>query len=149
MIQTNIKPILLTMIRQYQSILIHVIQANKQHSPASEVTVPELVKIFPALYGARFSLQHSQQPANCPCPEPNQSILCRLFHSLKVCFNIILPYTHRSAKWSLSYKFPHQDPVCTFSLLHTCPISRTFHYSWFAHLNDLSWGVQILTFLVI
>lgn len=129
----NIQPILLTMMRQSQSILINVIQVpqqllnSMQHSPASEVVVPELVKIFPALYRARFSLQHSQQPTTCPCPEPNQSLLCRPFHSLKVCFDFILPSTPKSAKWSLSFKSPHQDTMCTFPLLHKCPMSRTSH----------------------
>jgi hypothetical protein len=123
------------MMKQSQSILIYVIQVTQQltnsiqHSPASEVIVPELVKIFPALNGARISLPHSKQHTTCPCPEPDQSILRCPFHSLKICFNIIFQSTHRSAKWSLSFKFPHQDPVCTFLLPHACLIPRTSHYS--------------------
>jgi len=34
-----------------------------------------------------YSLPHSQEPANCPYPEPDQSPS----HILKINFNIILP----------------------------------------------------------
>ena len=45
------------------------------------------------------------------------------FLFLTINFNIILPYTTRSSKWSLSFRFPHHSPLCT-SLLPiraTCP----------------------------
>ena len=38
-------------------------------------------------------------------------------------FNIILPSTPRPSEWSLSFKFPHQNPVRTspFPIRATCP----------------------------
>ena len=57
------------------------------------------------------SLPHSQVPATCPYPEPARSSPCPTSHCLKIHFNIILPSTRRSPKWSLSLRFPHQNPV--------------------------------------
>jgi hypothetical protein len=56
------------------------------------------------------SLPHSQEPATCPYPEPAQSSPCPIF--LKIYFNIILPSTPGSPKWSPSLRSPHQNPVC-------------------------------------
>jgi hypothetical protein len=36
------------------------------------------------------SLLHSQKPATCPYPEPDQSSPCPPYHVLKIHFNIIL-----------------------------------------------------------
>ena len=41
-------------------------------------------------------------------------------HFLKIHFNIILPSKSWSPQWSLSFRFPHQNPVHTSPFLHTC-----------------------------
>jgi hypothetical protein len=56
---------------------------------------------------------------------------------LRIHLNIILPSTPPFPKWSLSLTIPHQNPVCTSSLPHTCYMSRPFHYSWFDHPNTI------------
>jgi hypothetical protein len=42
------------------------------------------------------------------------------FYFLKFHFNIILPPAHKSTEWSVTFKFPHQNPACTSPLSNTC-----------------------------
>ena len=69
------------------------------------------------------SLPHSQLPATCPYPEPEQSSPYPTYHFLKIHLNIILPSMPGSSKRSLSFRFPHQNPACTSPLpiRATCP----------------------------
>jgi hypothetical protein len=94
------------------------------------------------------SLLHSQVPATCPYPESSQSSPCPPSHLLKIHLNIIFPSTPGTSKWSLSLKFPHQNPVYTSVLTHTCYIPYPSHSPRFDHRNNTEWGVQIIKLFI-
>jgi len=57
-----------------------------------------------------------QEPATCPSRQPDQSSPYLPFHFLEIHFSIMPQSRLRSSQWSVSLGFPHQNPVCTFSL---------------------------------
>ena len=69
------------------------------------------------------SLLHSQASATCPYPGPAQSVHIPTSHLMEIHPNIIHPSTPRSPQWSLSFRFPHQGPICLLSspIRATCP----------------------------
>ena len=71
------------------------------------------------------------------------------YHFLKINFNIILPSMPGSSNWSLSLRFPHQNPVCTSPCPSKYYTPHPSHSFWFHHLNNICWGVQIKELLII
>jgi len=61
---------------------------------------------------------------------------------------ILTSHLSRSIKWSRSLKFPNQNPVCTSPAPHSLHMPKPSHASWFDHLNNIWWGVQIIKLLI-
>ena len=99
-----------------------------------KLTGLQLVKKFPAFYGNR---KVHYRIHKCPPPVPILSQLDPVHipttHLLKIHLNIILPSTPGSPQWSLSLRFPHQNPVYASPLPHTRYVSRPSHSSLFYH----------------
>jgi len=53
-----------------------------------------------------------------------------------------------SSKWSLSFRFPHQNPVYTSPLPCMCHMAHPSHSSRFDHPNNISWEVLITQLLI-
>ena len=77
----------------------------------------------------------------CPPPLPILSQLHpvpkTLSHFLKIHLNIIVLSTSGSPQWSLSLRFPHQNPVHTSPLPHTRHMPRLSHSSRFYHPHNI------------
>ena len=76
----------------------------------------EIPRIFMEPEG---SLPHSQASATCPILGQPNPVHIPTSHLLEIHRNIIHPSTPRSPQWSLSLRFPHQDPIRPPLLTHT------------------------------
>jgi hypothetical protein len=65
-------------------------------------------------------------------------------HLLEIHTIIIHSPTPRSPQWSLSLRFPHQDPIHPRFLTHTRHMPSPSHSSRFYHPHNIGWGVQIM-----
>ena len=61
---------------------------------------------------------HKRPPSVSILGQPNP-VHIPTSHLLEICPNIIHPSTPRSPHWSLSLRFPHQDPIHPPLLTHT------------------------------
>ena len=87
------------------------------------------------------SSPYSQQLATCPYPESDRSTPRLPSSFSKIHFNIILPSTPGSFKWSPSLRFPHKTlyaPILS-SIYATCPAHLS---SWSDQPNNVWWGLQ-------
>lgn len=79
-------------------------------------------------YYRNFTLLHSQEPATCSCPKPDNLVHASPTDLFKVYFNIILTSTLRSSRRLLSFTFPDK-PVRISPLPHMSHMSRPASFS--------------------
>ena len=88
----------------------------------------------------------------CPPPAPILSQLEPVHtltsHFLKIHVNIILLSTPEYPKWSLSLRFPHQNPVYASPPPHTRYMLSPSRSSQYYHPHNIGWGVKINKLLI-
>ena len=98
--------------------------------------------------GHEGSLPKLQEPVTCPYREPDQSSSCPLSQLPKIHFILSSYFGLGSSNWSLSLRFPHQNPVCNFPLTHTFHMPRPSQSCLFDHPHFIWWAVQIIKLLI-
>ena len=86
---------------------------------------------------------HKRPPPVPVLGQPNP-VHIPISHLLEIHPNIIHPSTPSSPQWSLSLRFPHQDPIRPPLLTHTRHMPSPSHSSRFYHPHNVGWGVQIM-----
>ena len=100
-----------------------------------KLTGLQLVKKFPAFHGTRrfITVLTSVRHLSLSWANPIQSTS----HLVEIHPNIIHPSMSRSPQWSLSLRFPHQDPIRPPLLPHTRHMPCPSHSSRFYHRTIL------------
>jgi len=127
------------LIRYYSATITEWLTDFMEHSHSWEISRSSSVmhEIPCILWKLKFHYSiHKCQP---PVPILSQiNSLCGPRSHLKFSFNIILPPTHRSSKWSFSLRSPHQNPVFICPAVHSCYMPCQSYSSWFDHLAKIS-----------
>ena len=100
-----------------------------------KLTGPQLVKNFShILWNPKVHYRINKCPTTVPILSQLDPVHTPTSHLLH---NVILPSTTGSSKWTLSLRFPHQNPVYASPLLHTRHMARISHSSRYCHPNNI------------
>jgi len=127
--------------------LIYLLAYSQEHSPSLEANLFSASQEIPTFSEPGSSLPHSQEPAIFPFPEPDQSSSCPPSHLLNFHLNIILTSKPWSSKWSRSFRFPHQNPICPSPLLYRIVLQSVYTYlltPWCRVLLEKLTGLQLV-----
>jgi hypothetical protein len=137
------------MTHEQNYIFTHLLTYSMQQSPSWEANWFSASQEIPCIL---WNLKVHYCIYKCPPPVPIlsqvNSVHAPPSHFLKIHLNIILPSKPGSSKWSLSLRFPHQNPVYTSPLPRTCYMPRLLHSSRFVLPNNIWRAVQIIKLLV-
>ena len=82
------------------------------------------------LWNPKVHYQIHKSPPSVPILRQLNSVHTPTSHFLKIHLNIILPPMPGSPHWSLSFQFPHQNPVHASPLPHMPYMPWPSHSSW-------------------
>ena len=91
---------------------------SMQHSPSCEANRFSASQEIPRfLWNPKVHCRIHKCPTPVPILSEFDPVHKTTSHFLKIHLNIILPSMSGSPKWSLPFRFPHQNPVYASSLL--------------------------------
>jgi hypothetical protein len=92
---------------------------------------------------------HSHKcPPSGPTTNQIEPVHTTTSHFQKFHFNFILPFMPGSPQWTLSFSFPHRNPVYAPPLPHTHHMPCPSNSSQFYRPHNIGWGVQIIKLLI-
>jgi hypothetical protein len=113
-----------------------------------KLTGLQLVKKFPAFYGTRRFITVFTSACHLSILRQLSPVHTTTSYFLKIHLNIILPSTPGSPHWSLSLRFPHQNPLHASPLHHPSYMPRPSHSSRFYHPHNTGWGIEMMKLLI-
>ena len=128
---------------RYSSINVHLLSYSMKHNRSWQANRLSGSQEIPRiLCNPKVHYRIHKCPPPVPILRQLDPVHTATLHFLKTHLHIIRPSMSGSPKWSLSLRFPHQNPVYT-SLPRTRFMPRPSH-SRFCHPNNIGWGVQII-----
>ena len=130
-------------------LLTYLLTYSKEHTPSWEANRFSATQEIPRiLWNLKVHYRIHKCPPPVPILSPMDPVHNPTSHFLKIYLNIILPSMPWSRKWSLSLRFPHQNPMYPSPLTHTRYMPRPSHSSRFYLQNSILWAVQIIKLLI-
>ena len=130
----------------------YLLPYSVQQSPSWEANrFPAIQEIPRILWRPKIHYRIQKCPPPVPILSQLDAVHTPTFHFLMIHFNIILPSTPGSPQWSLSLRFPYQDPVQASPFPNTRHMPRPCHSPSFYHcdVNILQSNHQSVEYVLI
>ena len=117
--------------------LTYLLTHSMEHSPSWEANWVSASQEIPRiLCNPEVHYRIHKCPPSVPILSQLDAFHTPPSHLLIIHLNITLPFTPGSPKWSLSLRFPHQNPMYVSPLSHTPYTPRPSRSSRFYHLGS-------------
>ena len=127
-----------------QNFLTYLLTYSMMQSPWEANWFAASQEIPRILWNPKVHYRTHKCPQNVPILGQPNPVHIPISHLLEIHPNITNLSTPRSPQWSLSLRFPHQDPIRPPPFLtHTRNMPRSSHSSRFYHPHNIGWGIQI------